>query len=302
MTTRTESYPPFERNTLDVPGPVAGEIYLRMAQIMAEVPAIAKGQRNKAQGYEFRGIDDVFNALHGLFAKHQVFILPEVLAAEYVQQLAGSNQNLATDARLLIRWHFVTIDGSSVSMTVQGESRDYADKATGQAMSSGYKTGLLEMFLIPLEGTPEADNESPTIEDPMTPAEAEEAVELATKVRLVEMLDTKEAAKEFWDTHQGMPHDELLAAAQQKMLDDTKLEDTPIEEDPGNELLATLMLGSVPTRKTQLQQGINDMDRLGTLGAWLVTQLAAAGKPLTELTVKELKTLYAGLQHELANA
>lgn len=276
------------------PGP--GEIYLRLAQVMADVPAIAKEQRNQAQGYAFRGIDDLFNALHGLFAKHQVFVLPEVIEAEYVQQLAGSNQKLATDARLTIRYHFVTVDGSSVSMTVQGESRDFADKATPQAMSAGYKQGLLEMFLIPLEETRDADSESPEIEDPLTPEELEARAEVTAKMELVKMLGTTEAAQEFWETHQGLGPVEMVQAAQQKMLDDQEAGDaTP---DPGVDQLATLVDGKVPARKTQLQQGINDMAILGGEEDWLAGYLD--DNVLTELTVADLKVLYAELQKELA--
>lgn len=286
------------------PGP--GEIYTKLTQIMAEVPAIAKAQRNKAQGYEFRGIDDVFNALHGLFAKHEVFILPEVIAAEYVQQLAGSNQNLATDARLLIRYHFVTTDGSSASMTIQGESRDYADKATGQAMSSGYKTGLLQMFLIPLEGTPEADSFSPTIEDPveeMSEEEQDRRAIIAVKTELVLVLGTAEAASAFWETHQGLnPTDMVAEARKVKPTDDQPPVEAPDSEpDPeieeAVELLKSLKLGKVPVRKTLLQQGISDMAQLGGVGEWLGEQLG--DRELTDLEVKDLKVLYAALQKAL---
>ncbi len=307
-------------------GTMPGEIYQRLGQIMAEVPAIPKGQENQQQRYAFRGIDDVFNALHGLFAKHGVVILPEVLKAEYVQQLAGSNQNLATDARLLVRYHFVAGDGSSVSMTCQGESRDYADKATGQALSAAIKGGLLQMFLIPLEGMPEQDSQSPTIEDPLTPEELEVRAEVSVKNQLVVILGTNNAAASFWDTHQGMSHEEMVKAAIQKVADDTEagdatpepeIEETPaVEEtaegkDPGDdegpergseESFQGLLLGKVPARKTLLQQGITDMAILGGREVWLENQIIAAEKKaLSGLAVADLKVLYAALQKELTS-
>lgn len=290
---------------MNVPAPArGGEIYQRLAYIMAEVPAIAKDQKNQQQGYAFRGIDDVFNALHGLFAKHEVVVLPEVLEVEYVQQLAGQNQKLATDARCLIRYNFVTVDGSSASMTVQGESRDYADKATGQAMSAGYKIGLLEMFLIPLEGSPEADSQSPEIEDPLTPEEVERRAEVAVKKKLVEILGTKNLAASFWETHQGMAFAELLEAAQQKVLDDQEAGDST--EDPdveakvwNDQAYQKLVEGKVPARKTQLQQGINDMAVNGGKEEWVATQLE--DRVLLDLSVADLKVLYLGLQKELTS-
>ncbi len=310
MTTTVQTIEPVTIGEQLPAGPLLGEIYVRLGQIMADVPAIPKEQKNVQQNYAFRGIDDVFNALHGLFAKHGVVILPEVLKAEYVQQLAGANQNLATDARLLVRYHFVAGDGSSVSMTCQGESRDYADKATNQALSGAFKAGLLQMFLIPLEGMPEQDKESPTIEDPLTPEQVHERQRNAVKVSLVEILDSTKSAEEFWQTHQGMTLDDLVAAAHQKVADDMEAgdstpepemmeKDMPAVGDPAAELLSSLVLGKVPARKTLLQQGISDMERLGTSGDWLGDQLGE--QALTDLEVKDLKVLYAALQKELTS-
>ena len=54
-------------------------IYAAIAKIMADVPAIAKDEENRDQHYKFRGIDAVYNTLQPLFAKHKVFVRPEVL-------------------------------------------------------------------------------------------------------------------------------------------------------------------------------------------------------------------------------
>ena len=187
--------------------PEVGEIYERLADIMAAVPAIPKAQQNKAQGYAFRGIDDVYQALHRLFAEHRVVVLPEVLESEYIQQPHGRNQTLATDARILIRYTFITTDGSSVSMTLQGESRDYADKATNQAMSTAIKYGLLQMFLIPLEETRESDHESPTVDTVSAEKEKQRLIseENEVKMTLVSILGSRAAAHDFWDATKTMP-------------------------------------------------------------------------------------------------
>ncbi len=175
-------------------GPQEGIIYQQMANIMADVPAIPKAQQNKQQGYTFRGIDDMYNVLHGLFVKHEVVIYPEVLMADYVQQLAGRNQSLATDARLRIRYTFAAVDGSTVTIVMQGESRDFADKATNQAMSAALKYGLLEMFLIPLEGVTDADAASPEVVNEK-PAEEAPVLSMADK----RMRKVKDAAWQHTD-------------------------------------------------------------------------------------------------------
>lgn len=48
----------------DQPQPTG--IYQAMAEILAEIPSIGKDNRNKDQGFQYRGIDDVYNALHPL--------------------------------------------------------------------------------------------------------------------------------------------------------------------------------------------------------------------------------------------
>ena len=286
-------------------------IHQLLGEIMAEVPAIPKGQTNQQQGYAFRGIDDVFNTLHSLFAERGVYIMPKVLESEYIQQPLGQSGNLATDARLLIEWVFTAPDGSTDSMIVMGESRDWADKATNQAMSAGYKTGLLEMFLIPLEETKDADSQSP-VGAPMDQLSDEEIAKLReeneVKAKIVDILG-KEAAIEFWDTHQGLSLHEMWkeaenvsdANAKARKVDaaggDVTTGELDAIEDPAAEMLSMLKLGSVPARKTLLQQGITDMERLGDADEWVDAQLG--DQALTDLAVKELKVLYAALQKEL---
>jgi hypothetical protein len=129
---------------------------------------------------------------------------------------------LATDARLTVEYVFTAPDGSKDSMTVVGESRDWADKATNQAMSAGYKTGLLQMFLIPLEETQDADAASPVgapaesekEDDPEVSDEEKARLhENAAKVELVEILGGGTEAAEFWERHPSLSPDEMLVEA-----------------------------------------------------------------------------------------
>ena len=49
--------------------------------VMAEIAqeGIAKARNNSQQNYKFRGIDDVYNALAPLLAKHKLIITPKGL-------------------------------------------------------------------------------------------------------------------------------------------------------------------------------------------------------------------------------
>jgi hypothetical protein len=204
---------------------IGGLIYEKMAAIMAAVPAIGKDQRNQEQRYSFRGIDDVYNALHGLFAQHGVFVIPEVLDADYVQAervSAKGRTNLVTDAHLRIAYHFYATDGSRVTAVVAGESRDYADKATNQATSSAMKYLLLQVFLIPTQETVEADHKAPIVGEAVPPPDElpEEEIrrlhENAVKAEILNLVGgDKQAASELWDAgvKQGKQPDEILELA-----------------------------------------------------------------------------------------
>ena len=45
-------------------------IYAKIVSILKETKAITKSEKNQQQGFKFRGIDNVINELHELFAKN----------------------------------------------------------------------------------------------------------------------------------------------------------------------------------------------------------------------------------------
>jgi len=49
------------------------KIFQQIPLIMAEIDPVAKSRSNQAQGYKFRGIDDVYAAVQATLAKHKVF-------------------------------------------------------------------------------------------------------------------------------------------------------------------------------------------------------------------------------------
>ena len=54
-------------------------IHEAICAIMKEVVPITKDRRNSQQNYNFRGIDDVYNEVQPLLARHGVFSVPQVL-------------------------------------------------------------------------------------------------------------------------------------------------------------------------------------------------------------------------------
>lgn len=125
-------------------------IHKQMAAIMADIGHIAKDKKNAQQGFMFRGIDDVYNALHGCMAKHGVFTTSDVLdiqRSEKPTKNGGSMQVvIATMA-----YTFHAEDGSSVRTVVIGEGMDSGDKASNKAMAIAHKYALLQAFMVPTQ-------------------------------------------------------------------------------------------------------------------------------------------------------
>ena len=55
------------------------QIFELIPKIMREVGAIGKDRKNQMQGYNFRGIDDVYNAINGPLSANGVFAVPSVV-------------------------------------------------------------------------------------------------------------------------------------------------------------------------------------------------------------------------------
>ena len=135
------------------------KIHEAIADIMGEVGAIKKDRANSQQGYKFRGIDDVYFAVHDLFVKHGVFSVPTV-ESDRTEERTTKNGSALIYRVLKIRYEFFARDGSSISATVIGEGMDSGDKASNKAMSVAHKYAILQLLAIPTEDTvdPEVDS------------------------------------------------------------------------------------------------------------------------------------------------
>src|SRR5690348_3463588 len=65
-------------------------VYAAIEAVMAEVgkDGIAKDRYNDGQKYKFRGIDDVYNALAPILARHHLIIVPRVLSREKTERVS----------------------------------------------------------------------------------------------------------------------------------------------------------------------------------------------------------------------
>lgn len=117
-------------------------------QVMRAVGHIAKAR--EANQYRFRGIDDVYNALHDHMVEAGIFTTSDIIETIRSEGAYKSGSKY-TKVALRITYHFNAKDGSSISTTVIGEGDDQGDKAGNKALAVAHKYALLQMFMIPTE-------------------------------------------------------------------------------------------------------------------------------------------------------
>lgn len=137
-------------------------IYKQIPAVMADIAAIGKERKNQQQGYSFRGIDDVYNEVHPLLAKHKIFSTSLILEDESVERKSKSG-NALFFVRMKIEYTFWAEDGSSVKTVVTGEGMDTGDKASNKAMSVAHKYAIIQLFAIPTEDAKDPEEDSPGV-------------------------------------------------------------------------------------------------------------------------------------------
>lgn len=142
-------------------------IYETIPAVMAEIGAIGKDSWNK-QGFAYRGIDAVMNALNPAMTKYKMFVIPKVLDQRREERQAAKGSNLIYSI-CTVEYTFYAEDGSSVSATVIGEGMDSGDKATNKAMSAAFKYACFQTFCIPTEEMKDSDSETPPPSEPAKP-------------------------------------------------------------------------------------------------------------------------------------
>ncbi len=156
---------------------------------------IAKSRRNDIDGYSFRGIDDVMQAVSPLLQKHRICILPRL--TECI-------------TRPMVNGHHVTVrgaydfvssaDGSCHTVETYGEAADESDKATSKAMSAAYKYALVQAFCIPIRGAADPDESSPSTAPIDVPVQGWGAWALDI-ISLIEGCETYEAVAHVQRTY-----------------------------------------------------------------------------------------------------
>lgn len=130
---------------------------INQVQIALSKQGITKDRKNQQQGYNFRGIDDVYNTIAPLLGQYGLCILPRVLSRTCEERTTAKG-GILFYVTVEAEFDFVSAeDGSKHVCKTFGEAMDSGDKATNKAMSAAYKYAAFQAFSIPTEGDNDAD-------------------------------------------------------------------------------------------------------------------------------------------------
>lgn len=126
--------------------------------VMRDVQGIKKAERNKAQGFNFRGIDTVMNAVGPSLRDHGVIVYPfpeDITTTAYETSKGTSMVNAVVKMRYTVRGP----EGDSFDGGAFGEAADAGDKAVAKAQSVAYRVFLLQALTVPTD-EPDPDTDS----------------------------------------------------------------------------------------------------------------------------------------------
>lgn len=169
-------------------------IYDALSRVMAAVQAVRKGDRNNEQGYNFRGIDAVVNAVGPALREHGVLVVPEVLEVGY-RDVQTSRGKPSRECTVKVRYRFHGPAGDYIDAVVPGESMDFGDKGAAKAMSVAFRIALLQALAIPTD-EPEHEPDAHSYER----AERREPSPRSVALRMAASdATTAEELREVWD-------------------------------------------------------------------------------------------------------
>lgn len=158
-------------------------IYEAICNVMSEIGAIGKTSKS-TQGYNYRGIDSVMNALNPALIKNRICIVPEILEHTREERQTAKG-GLLIYSICKIKYHFIADDGSQIECTVMGEGMDSSDKSSNKAMSNAFKYACFQTFCIPTEEMLDSEAGNPI-------AEADSKVEQTNVVPITEYLSLEQ--------------------------------------------------------------------------------------------------------------
>ena len=134
-------------------------VHIAWSSVMDEVRGLAKTQRNTThgQGYLFRGIDSVMNAVGPALRKHRVTVIPWKIQVDR-RDVTTSSGKPSRETTVEVTYEITGPAGDVKYGVAPGEAMDSGDKGTAKAMSVAYRVFLLQSLTLPTDETdPDAE-------------------------------------------------------------------------------------------------------------------------------------------------
>lgn len=145
------------------------------ARVMGDVRELGKDSRNDHQRFNFRGVDDVMNAVGPALRRHGVSVVP--VAVDLRTRDAQTTQGKAAhETMVVVTYTIHGPAGDSMPGAAAGESLDSGDKATPKAMSVAYRTFLLQALCLPTMDTDPDAQSYERVEEGPTPEQQAQTV------------------------------------------------------------------------------------------------------------------------------
>lgn len=135
------------------------KIYAAITAIMQELDPIKKEQKNSGQGFNYRGIDQLYNALNPLFTKFKVICVPKTLE-RIEKEFETEKGKTWRHVSVHIEYTLFAEDGSFIKGDTWGDGDDAGDKATNKANSGAQKYFFFQTFVIPTDDIADPDKSS----------------------------------------------------------------------------------------------------------------------------------------------
>jgi hypothetical protein len=154
----SETTPPETKPARKPATPKAPTVHQAWSDVMGAVRVIEKSERNKAQGFSFRGIDTVVNAVGPQLREHRVVVIP---SAEDITQTSYATSKGTQMVNTVVRMRYLIIgpDGSTLEGSAYGEASDAGDKSVSKAESVAWRMFLIQSLAIPTD-EPDPDYET----------------------------------------------------------------------------------------------------------------------------------------------
>lgn len=131
-------------------------VHVAWARVMADVQSIRKSQTATVQTtkssykYQFRGIDQVFNAVGPALRRHGVMVLQRNVDASYAKATSAGGGGMR-ECTVTVTYWIIGPNGDHLEVQSVGEGLDTSDKATTKALTMAYRNLLVNGLTVPTE-------------------------------------------------------------------------------------------------------------------------------------------------------